>query len=301
MNNKNCYAGRGRVSSVASRHVPFAGRSLARSAAVFCDAMITAESAGGQLTSRQAEAMPRGTRSYRQAQRVAACLTRWLPAVSSRVQRRLLDVGALPFEADYVRVLGFGSGATVFVVQVRMPGDAVQDLVLKVFRKSLGRKPAELLGHISHYRANYERLREWYADCDMILPTQFLLLHGPLRSQPVAACVQPLIKDRLTDVFHDLTESQLLQRLQSSDGLRAQFVSFVERTLHYATKEAASVDLVGQHNVVLIGSGSRSRLLLLDLGVYAFDRKAVRSPAALKQLEDRIGYLRHIRDIVQTC
>jgi hypothetical protein len=262
-----------------------------------CDVVLTTRGAGASEPATGLHCRGSGTASYRRAQRLATLLARWVPARFRSLQGRLLDPRLLPFVPAPVSVLSFGSGVTVFLLD---DAAAEEAKVLKVFRKSLGMPFAALVQHVQERRASYRRVASWYGGCGVVLPTQFLLLHGPLRSSPVAACIQPFIGGEKIDVFRDLTESELLNRLEQSAALRAQFRLFVDRTLRSASDEGASIDLVGHDNLVIAGHGDDCRLVLLDLGVYDFARKAARAPDSLEELRSRLLYLRRVCERIRT-
>lgn len=235
-----------------------------------------------------------GSRSYRRAQRVMNALSRLLPRTLEDCRRKVFDARLLPFAADRVTLLSFGSGVTVFLVHAASDRQRTETQVLKVYRKSLGRRPEALRAMVRERRATYDRLASWYRDCGVLLPTQFLILHGPVRGGAAVACVQPYVEGHHADLFHDLSEAKLLDVLAQHPGLEAQFRLFVERTVRAVERESACVDVVGRNNLVITGTGEQCRLVLLDNGFYDFERKAVRSPAALAELKERLAYLQRI-------
>jgi hypothetical protein len=256
------------------------------------DALLTAPLGQSNSGQHVVSLQDAGSRSYRRAQQIMNALTRLLPRTVAYYRRQLFDPGLLPFAADRVALLSFGSGVTVFLVQAA--SERQEPRVLKVYRKSLGRRLDGLRTMVQERRATYDRLASWYDDCSVLLPTQFLLLHGPLRSGAVVACVQPFVEGQHTDVFHDVPERTLLELFAKHPRLEAQFRLFVERTLGAVEREGACVDIVGRNNLVITGNGEQCRLVLLDNGFYDFQRKAIRSPAALAELRQRLAYLQRI-------
>ena len=255
------------------------------------DALLTAQ-LGGNGKERFKRREDAGGRGYRRVQHVLNALTRILPRTVEHYRRRLFDPRLFPFVADSVTLLGFGSGVTVFLM--RAARDRTGPHVLKIYRESLGRRVESLQTMVRERRATYERLTAWYDGCSVLLPTQFLVLHGPLGARAAVACVQPYVDGPHTDIFEDLQERELLELLTTHPRLNAQFRLFVERSLQAVEREGACVDMVGRDNVVITGDGDQCRLVLLDNGFYDFARKAIRSPAALAELRNRLAYLQHV-------
>jgi hypothetical protein len=234
-----------------------------------------------------------GTRRYRGMQRVTGLLSAVMPATAERLRRRILDMRHLPFDTRGCELIAFGSGVTVFLIHPAREGEQGTN-VLKVFRKSLGMGRESLLRHVRERRAAHHRVMAWYGDLPVVVPTRFLLLHGPLLARPVAACVQPYIGGEKRDVFTDLSESALSSMLEEHGTFRDRLTRFVGATVRAAEQEGACVDLLGQGNLVVREGGAGPELVLLDMGIYDFARKAVRAPAALAAQRDRIAYLQRI-------
>jgi hypothetical protein len=260
------------------------------------DAAMTAHLGAAHLAA-DGPAGAAGSRSYQRAQSFASALAAVLPQTFEWSRRRLLQPELLPFASEHLELLSYGSGVTVFLMR-RRGGDDREANVLKVFRKSLGQPLVALLRQAHERRATYDRVASWYQNCSVVLPTQFLVLNGPLLARPAVACVQPFVGGEKTDIFTDLSEVDLVERLSRDEPLRAQFRRFAEQTLHAADTAGACIDLVGRNNVVLTRNGDQLRLLLLDLGVYDFATKARRAPGALVELKKRLIFLQCIHDQV---
>jgi hypothetical protein len=238
----------------------------------------------------------RGTEAYRRAQRLVGTWAQRVPAAYEWARRRLLDDGRLPIASDGARLLDYGSGTTVFLLHV---GHRAEPRVLKVYRKTLGRRLDVLLAHAGEQRAAYRTAVAWYDGCGLLLPTSFLVVHAPVLSVPALACLQPYVAEPSRDLFTGIGEEDLVQLLGTHPGLRAQFVRFVRRTLAIAEGQRTCIDLVGHNNVALIGTGGECRLILFEHGgVYDFERKRVRNPGALSILMQRLEYLRRVCDRV---
>jgi hypothetical protein len=231
-----------------------------------------------------------GTPRYRGVQRLAGVLATVLPGFTARLRRGFVDTSRLPFDFTTFEMLAFGSGVTVYLLRPAS-GSSGGPRVVKVFRKSLGMNTDALVGHVRERRAAHRRVLAWYRDCGVVLPTQFLLLDGPLLGRPAAACIQAFVDGPKRDVFQDFTETELEEVLGTDERLRAQLASFTRSTARAAAEEGACVDLLGRDNLVVRATPTGSELVLLDMGIYEFARKAVRSPAALAAQRERVAYL----------
>lgn len=227
----------------------------------------------------------RSVGNYRRAQRIVNAVSTVFPSVPAHSRRALLT-DRLPFAIERVEPLSYGSSVTAFVV--RCPAGP---RVLKVYRRSLGRPVDALLDEAREARAWFERLGRCYRGCGVLVPTHFLVLHGPLLGRGAAAALQPFVETVQHDVF-DLPRRKLVRLLGCHPDLRAELELFTARTLEGAGSERACPDLVGRENLVIAGSVDRLRLLLLDAGGYDLDLKARRAPGALARMWKRVEYLR---------
>jgi hypothetical protein len=220
-------------------------------------------------------------------------VTRMLPRSIELFRRWLWQPGQLPFAAGDVSLINFGSGSTVFLLQTPS-GSNREARVLKVKRKTLGKRLDAQLEFVREARAKYARVRSWYDGCSVVLPTEFLILHGPLLRGAAVCCVQPYVSGHYVDVLRGMSEPELLQLLRRHPRLRAQFRLFVARTVNAAEKDAACIDLVGRNNLVIAHDGDEPRLILLDNGIYDFRTKVVEAPAALAVLSNLLTYMQRV-------
>jgi hypothetical protein len=257
------------------------------------DAVLTADvvAALGSPTENRRQAV---TRSYYRAHLVINALAAVVPGRFARLRRFLLDDARVPFVTRSVKPLSAGTGVTVFVMEPSGARRGEESQVLKIYRRSLGRRLDVLLDQADDRRSRYNRIARWYAACGVVLPTQFLLLHGPVLRRPALAYVQPYVDGAQLDVFSDVSEDELLQLLMAYPTLREQFTGFVDATLRAATEEHACVDIVGRNNLVISTRGEERRLVLLDYGIFCFALKQRAAPRALAELERRLTYLRRI-------
>jgi hypothetical protein len=261
-----------------------------------CDAVLTAP----VVPTFRSDAGPRRRRvtlAYHCAHLVINALAALLPRAFAWLRARLLDAARLPFRARTVQLLSAGSGVTVFLMQAPCAG--AQAHVLKIYRKSLGRRLRVLLAQAEDRRARYNRIASWYDECGVVLPTQFLLVHGPVLRLPALAYMQPYVDAAAVDVFTDLAEPQLLQLLIEDRALRQQFRLFVERTLRAVTAERACVDIVGRNNLVITTHGGERRLVLLDYGILDFAQPRHRN--TVPELQRRLEYLQRMTELVRVA
>lgn len=203
-------------------------------------------------------ALARRSSHYERLRNLADLATRPLPALERRLRRALLDPSRLPFRASGVELAGHGTAATVYRL-LGVPGRL--PLVLKVYRWTAGQPAAQLVQMTRRHRARHELLRG--ALGESVLPAHFLVLHGPLRALPVAACLQELVEGSTDLLAH--SDAELLHLLASRPELRAGFIVFARRLLALRAR-GFFPDLLGAGNLVLAEPGARIRLL--DYGLH---------------------------------
>jgi hypothetical protein len=248
------------------------------------DAVLSAPTKGRETTNRS------GSLAYRRAQSVTDTADRYAPWITAWIRERLIDPSYLPACEEAPRIIGFGSGATVFRLG-KLTGDDGPDWVLKIFRRSLGRSGTELRRQLIYRQATYHTVCRWYEGLDIVPEAHFLLLHGPVLALPAVGCLQPAVSSERFDLVHDLDDSRLLSLASSNQLLRASIIAFFARTLDAATEEDACIDVVGKDNVVLAPHGDSYRLIILDHGIYRFGVKAFRDPEALARTHRRLEEL----------
>src|SRR6185503_17576284 len=183
-----------------------------------------------------------------------------------------------------VELAGHGTAATVF--RLRAPeGRATH--VLKVYRWTLGQPLALLVQMSRRHRARYLSLCEWFGES--VLPAHFLVLNGPLRGLPAAACVQESIEGA-TDLLA-LPDEELLRRVSSRPEARAEFIAFARRALEMRGC-GSFPDLLGRGNLLLVEPAGRIRLVdygLVDLRLGAPGRPDGALDAVARRLESLLG------------
>lgn len=229
---------------------------------------------------------------YRKTQRAAVLLGDWFPRVSDWVCRRLFNPRYLPFaDVGGVRLLGWGTGTTVFLLEPLHGGEG---RVLKVYRYSLGRRRHTLVRQARQQRATYERLRAWYDESGVLVPTSFVILHSPLLSQGAVANLQPHVAGPHRDLFTDVSEAELKDLLDTCPPFRRQFASFARATVAAADRDGACADLAGRNNIVLVEHRGGVRLVLLDIGVHDFSARTKATRGGSGETLERLAYLRRL-------
>jgi hypothetical protein len=221
------------------------------------------------------------------------------PGVADRLSHSLLRRGNLPLAAatsETIRLLGYGSGSTVFLLE-RAAAPGQPPLVLKVYRRSLGHSP-EMLQRIAHFfTAKYRTVQHWYGESgptatrNLVPPASYFLLNSPLLGTAAVGMLQPYIGGQKRDLFEDFTADQLLDLLRADAHLCRQFRFFARRTLEFYWAENCCVDFLGRENVMLNEQDGGWRLLVLDYGIFNVDEVKKRSPETAELVLSRLAHL----------
>ncbi|MCZ6778386.1 MAG: hypothetical protein O7F16_05395 [Acidobacteria bacterium] len=201
-----------------------------------------------------------GSRGYR---RVSACLQlvdRMFPGAARRTTSLLCRTRGLPFEAEQLQPIGFGSGGTVFRFESRGVSH-----VLKIYRRTMGRSVEALAAAADYYRARYELARAWYLECDVVHPTHYLILPSPLLGLRAIGACQTYLPGPLLDLF-ETPLAVIIEKSAEHPGLAEQIVAFARRTAELRTEYQAGVDLIGRENLNVIQENGSCRLRLIDFG-----------------------------------
>ncbi|HEU5173888.1 MAG TPA: hypothetical protein VFT96_03965 [Gemmatimonadaceae bacterium] len=252
--------------------------------------------ADAAMTSRlprtRAAAIPRARSSnYERMQNVVASASTRMPRLMGFVSRWMERHEDLPVKVSHVELLSFGTGATVFLLHCPQPAGGDSAMVLKILRRSLGRRIHVLVRQAEEFRDRYEMVARWYADSSLIVPTTFVILRGPLLGLPAVACLQPLVSGELADFFEDHSDGQLINALRRHPALQAQFCNFVTRTLSIVREQSMCVDFVGRDNLLLVATRDGMRLQLIDFGVFHLHQLQMNSPALYSEAGDRLARL----------
>lgn len=251
------------------------------------DALLTAgEAARPTLGAELRTLTRRRVAHYERLRSLAALVTQPLPPVGRAIRRTLLDPERLPFRGRGLELLAHGTAATVF----RLAGCAGQPArILKVYRWTLAQEPALRLQMARRHRVRYSLLAEAFGP--YLLRTHFLVLNGPLRGWPVAACLQEEIETTLDPLA--LSDAELLACLRARPGLGAAFVDF-SRRLGAFRERGFFPDLLGPGNLLVVAAGTGLRLIdygLFDLRCRAPDLPHEAAGAVLRRFEGLVAAL----------
>ncbi len=212
-----------------------------------------------------------------------------VPGTAERATRTICRPVKLPLDFERMDLMAYGSGSTVFGLEG--PGGR---RVLKFYRRSLGRGRASLEELAGWYRGKYETMRAWYAEApDLVWPSEFLIVPGPIRGRPAVACLQDRLEGPLRDFFQDFTDDELVELFRGDDGLRSRFLVLARRTVEIRRRESLCPDFLGRHNLALAGRGPQRRLILTDYGIFDLRdrRQSGRAAARLERCVDRLESL----------
>jgi hypothetical protein len=228
--------------------------------------------------------------NYERTACLAGLVDRIIPGFSARLSQTLIRPARLPLVATQVELLGFGSGATVLLLNT-----PVGPRVLKIYRRSLGRSPKSLLELAKAFRRKHQIISRWYnREFDLVLPTDFLVLHGPLLSFPAVAALQPYIPETKKDLFRDFDPPELLEVLRSDPQLGRQFAFFARQAIQLHAQLGLAPDFLGRGNVAVVMAGSSQNLRIMDYGIFDLQLIRKQSPATASQIEDCFQRLKSV-------
>jgi hypothetical protein len=214
----------------------------------------------------------------------------WPPAARA-VRERCHGVRYLPFAPGATELLGFGAGCTVFLLRGAGGADGDTPLVLKVYRKSLGRRVVTIQAQLQQLRADYEHLRAWYAECALVVPVSFLILHGPVLGARAGAMLQPYVAPA-TDCFEPAFMERLPELLRRDRAFRQQLQLFSRRTDAMVRQERMCPDLVGPGNLLVVRRDGRRQLQLIDYGLLDLQALQKKAPQFVAATAERLAWLR---------
>jgi hypothetical protein len=252
-----------------------------------CDAVLTA-ALPGHLAG---EGGDRSRSNYEHIRAAIGAASRLSPAAIQRLRGALMTSLFLPFLDGEAELLGFGSAATVFLLRPAESGTGAPALVLKVFRKTLGRRVDHAVELVSGIRARHDAVAADYHDCSLVVPAHFVVLHGPVLGRAAGACIQPYVEGEKRDFVALLGDERLPGLIRDSAPLRSQFRTFAERTLGLAAREHRCIDLVGGGNLFLVEGRGAPRLQLIDSGLHDFRLLQHKSPWLLGRARERLTQL----------
>jgi hypothetical protein len=220
------------------------------------------------------------------------------PLLGTFIARLLLRTDRLPFEPRDVLPLATGAATTAYLLNGAARSEPGATYVLKTYRKTLGRSMRYAMEHLVTANANYHTVRNWYGNDNIVVPSTFVILHGPLLGSPVLACIQPYVPGR--DFFSTMSQPQARKELLRDPAIRSAARAFAARTLAIAESEQRAVDILGANNLIVSPAGpDRMRLQLIDFGILDFAVLKGRAPSRLIQVRDRLRFLQGLHQEFQ--
>lgn len=220
-----------------------------------------------------------------------------LPGVSRRVFSSLYNPLKLPFPVRQIDMLSFGSGSTVFLLDFERGGECA---VLKLYRRSLGKRDQDLYQIAEHFKQKYDQVAGWYrGPYDLVPPSAFLILHGPLLGQSAVGVIQSYIRGEKKDFFRSFSDDELLA-LMEQRGFREQFLFFAQRTLEVFQQSRQCFDFIGRDNLMVVLDGEQARLAVIDFGIFDLNLLEGRSPALCRQIEEYIRRIESLYHLVRS-
>lgn len=192
-----------------------------------------------------------------------------------------------PWSPVDIELIAAGSGAAVFKLLWKNG-----DKVLRIYRRSIGKSPREILEIAEYYKRNYETVLSWYgAAPDLVLPMEFLVLQGLPLIGPFAASLQPYVDGQRQDLFEDFSDDELLKIFAANDHLREQFLLFAKQTISQWAGREMCYDFIGRENLMLVKQDDVYRLHIVDVGFFKPHILANSTSAIVAQIEKRIDRL----------
>jgi len=213
------------------------------------------------------------------------------PAGAGYSARLLLRLDRLPFAAEEIEVAGFGFSSTVFRVKTH-----AGDYALKVYRDSLGYGTADAMSVVQGLRRQYDLVAGAYnSDGSLVLPMRFCLLHSPLLGSPAGAGLQPFLLAPHADLFHDLSDQQILAMASEYPRFRTELLAFSRHTLDLVRDHDFCLDILGRENVVVLREPT-PRIVIMDTGGFQLSSLARLHPQRLARLQ---AYLARLAGLIE--
>jgi hypothetical protein len=127
----------------------------------------------------------------------------------------------------------------------------------------------------------------------MVLPVRFCVLQAPLLGSLAAAGVQPFLCGTKRDLFHDLSDEEILALAWRHEGFRQDFKAFVWGTLTLARTGDYCLDILGRENVV-VAETAEPRLVIMDTGGFQLSQLELFFPERLARLNTYLERLERL-------
>lgn len=212
------------------------------------------------------------------------------PGLAEQSSNRLYRLDHFPITGYTVSLLGFGSGATAFLLE-----NDRERKVLKVFRRTLGKPARDVMKITSEYRDKYNKNAGWFnGSFDVVIPSSYMLLHGPLMGAAAGAVIQPYIEGKILDLFQDFSDDEVVRMGRSDANFRLQLLDFSQRLLASYHEDGQCFDLVGRENLMVVENSEGLWLKIADNGVFDVPYIREQLPAVYLDLKEDIERLREI-------
>jgi len=218
-----------------------------------------------------------------------------IPGLVSRLYRWLFKNNRFPWTPVDTELIAFGSGAAVYKLNWKTGA-----MVLRIYRRSVGKSSCQGLEVAERYKRNYETMLSWYGQSlDLVPPMEFMVLQALPLVGPVAASLQPYIDGEKQDLFEDFSDNELLDLFTGNDYVREQFLYFAHQTIRQWNERNMCFDFLGKRNVMLVTQAGSPKLCLPDYGFFNFDMLANKRPETLARFEERMDRLASLYELTK--
>jgi hypothetical protein len=240
-------------------------------------------------------APPRKSAGYERIMSTVNFLDKVIPGIASRLSHWMFSNNYFPWMLVDTQLIAFGSAAAVFKLNWK---SGVK--VLRIYRRSLGKPPPEMLEIAEYYRNNYKTVLHWYGGpLDLVLPMEFLVLQGLPLVGPVAASLQPYVQAEKKDIFEDFADADFVNLMEANRFLRDQFLFFAEQTMRQWEARKICYDFLGRENLALVKQGGSYRLKIMDVGIFKFDHPEHNHPRKVAQIEQYVQRLTRLYQLAK--
>ena len=234
--------------------------------------------------------LQRRSSNYNRISSLLNLLDQVQPGFAEGMARNLIRVKNFPLAGYRISLLAYGSGSTVFLLK-----NGQGQKVLKVYRRSLGQPARQAWEVAKEYQDKHKKLVTWFNNEDQIvIPSQFLVLHGPLLGIPSAALLQPYVSGKIYDLFLDFTIMEAIRLAKGQEQLRLQLLNFTSRLFQAMDETGLCFDLVGRENLMLVEESGRMHLKIADNGIFQVQPIRSHSPAIYDRLRSHLHRLQLI-------